>query len=157
MLFYRLIANRESWYAGQSAEYYLLPSFAAFLIIFAGLLAKIYKKYPMIALTLIVFIVTVNLHTLFNLIHSQNFMFKNQTVANVIRSVGTGAFDLQVTGDPCNRYGYRYLFTYFHHEPATSYLDNSFGWLYEQNLPKKVPEKTVIINGDTGEIEINDL
>jgi hypothetical protein len=157
LVVYRFVANETSWYAGQSAEYYLLPSFGAFFLLFAQLLVKIYKRFPFIALSVLSLVVILNLNTLFHLTHSQNIMFKQDTVKKIIAATGQTPYSLNVTGHPCNLYGYRYLLTFFHHEPSTSYLDPQFAWIYETYLPKISPQKLVTIDANSGSIIVSDL
>lgn len=56
------------------------------------------------------------------------------------------SFELTVIGDGCNKYGYRYLFTYLNNEPVKSYLDYQYlDWLYKQSPPQNISAKVIIV------------
>lgn len=156
LLFAYSYISPQTFYAGQSAEYFLLPSFASFLILTAGLLHKLYKHRPLPIAALVLLLITINLHVNLNLTHTHGFAAKNQLVQTAIKELGQTQFSLNVTGHSCQIYGYRYLFTLYNHEPTQSYLDPSFAWLYQNRLPLVPAQKHLSIDADSATIKITD-
>jgi len=154
LFIYRLIAPAGSWYPGILSEYYLLPSFAAFLAFSAQLASACYRRAPTATTTVVLMIVIINLYTTVNLHHSQSLDIKKQQVNQAISLVDHQPFTLSVIGDPCQIYGYRYLFSQAGVEPVTSYLDPLFLWLYYRRLPHTAPEYQLTINADSGTIDL---
>ncbi|MCM8787868.1 MAG: glycosyltransferase family 39 protein [Candidatus Omnitrophica bacterium] len=66
-------------------------------------------------------------------------------------------FSLEMLGNGCNGYGYRYLFTYLNKEPAKSYMDYQYeGWLYPKKQEKDTSIKVIlvpIVDLDTRELQ----
>jgi hypothetical protein len=155
---YRLRAGPGNWYPGQLSEYFFLPSFPAIFLGFASLsknlILKLQNRAWLVKLGLM-FLVLSNAIALFTSTHSDGFSLKRLAVREVIKVVGDQPFAFNVESeDPCRLYGYRYLFSVYRKEPAQSYLDPQFGWLYERRLPKTKPSKKAIINSESGEINI---
>ncbi len=77
------------------------------------------------------------------LIHNFKYLFstsalgydtKYKVTAFIKNELTKKSFDIDILGDKCNAYGFRYLLTYLETEPNISYMDNQYDdWLY----PKK--------------------
>ncbi len=145
----------QNFYPGQLAEYYFLPSFPIFFILAATLVTALYKKAPLFISTLILFIIIINLHTTFNLTHTDSFAHKNKLITQLLNQMSDKSFTFNVTGHPCKIYGYRYLLTYYQHEPAISYLDGSFAWLYQKRLPTNPAPYSITIDNDSATIYLD--
>lgn len=150
-----LIPN--SFYPGQLSEYYYLPSFVAFLVLFVQLLFNISKKRLFIPTTLIVFLVIINLQTTIHLRHSYGYAQKYELVKVAIDQIEDSSFSLGVEGHPCQIYGYRYLFTWLKKEPVISYLDGNFSWLYQKRLAPNQPELELLIEADSARMRLNEV
>lgn len=142
----------ENFYPGQLSEYYLLPSFGAFFILTGQLIIHVHKRLPLVAISLVVFLLIINTQTGLNLKHSHSYASKFETVTAAISNLGDRPFTLGVTGHECQIYGYRYLFSYFDREPVASYLDPTFGWLYQELMSSIEPEVGVVIDADSATI-----
>lgn len=153
---YKLLSP-DSFYPGLLSDYYLLPSFIAFLLLASQLFIKVYKWFPQVVIGVITLIIVSNLHTTLQLVHSHSYQQKYQTVRSSLDMVRDRAFTLKVVGHECQIYGYRYLYTWLGREPVASYLDGSFGWLYEDSLPQEDPEVEVVIDADSARIEVNEI
>ena len=146
-----------NFYSGQSAEYYLLPALPFFFIVSAVGVAALLEKYPIIAYTTVIFLVTINIHTTLKLKHSYGFSQKQATVSQIIENVDSQPFSLYVHGHPCQIYGYRFLFSQKLVEPSISYLDSTLGWIYQDRLPKEAPQIRADIYLDSATIEYTSL
>lgn len=157
VFFYRLIAPAGSWYPGQLSEYYFLPSYAAFIVIAANLLISSYNKKSTFVSTIVIFLIVINLHTTFNLTHSDSFAKKQTLVNSAISHIDHQPFSLDITGHPCKIYGFRYLFSLYDQEPVSSYIDPQFLWLYQRRLPTSLPTKHITIDTNSATIDVTDV
>ena len=154
---FRLLAADSTLYPGQLSEYYLLSSLVPFFIFGAQLIIRLHKHAPLASFSVLIFFAAINLNRTSELIHTHGFITKDQTVTSAISKLDGHAFGLRVTGDPCQIYGYRYLFTVYGREPASSYLDANFAWLY-QTAPSPIPpQKSLVIDADSATIELSDV
>lgn len=149
LLWFRINANQQSWYAGQLNEYYLLPSFPALFLsvgfFLSSIIHKLGKKSYLITLP-IAAIILINISAVLTVVHGDGYAMKKDVVGKVVSKIGKNPFSLTVeSDDPCRIYGYRYLFSYFGKEPVQSYLDPQFNWLYERRLAKQKPRKAIVI------------
>lgn len=62
---------------------------------------------------------------------------KNAAVNFIINNTNPQKFYLAAVGDACHEWGYRYQFSQLKHEPAGSYIDYDFSWMYKN---KPTPE-----------------
>lgn len=150
IVWYRIRAETGNWYPGQLSEYFFFPSFPAIFLSLASLTRSAIKKLArrawIMKLALATLVLT-NVVALFTARHSDGFAKKRLVVQEILKKVADEPIALSVeSDDPCRLYGYRYLFSFFRIEPAQSYLDPQFNWLYENRLPKTAPSKQVVIN-----------
>lgn len=120
-------------YPGYLHEWFFISFTPAFIFVIAYFLNHFnyYKfgKYTVVIL-LGVFIF-LNLRYIYKENTSFGYLTKLTAVKNSIKTVGDKNFELEILGDGCNGYGYRYLYTYLNKEPVKSYTDGIFGgWLY---------------------------
>ncbi len=103
---------------------------------------KFGKLTVKLVLLLIIFI---NLVKFLQITASIGYKDKISAVKYAISEVGKKEFNLEMVGNGCNGYGYRYLFTYLGKEPIKSYMDYQYeDWLYSKS-PKENPDYNVIL------------
>ena len=163
LIWYRMRAGPGNWYPGQLSEYFFFPSFPAFLLGFASMTSWLIGRLGSragIAWLALAILLLVNAAAVVTVTHSDGFAGKNATVKSVIKLLAEQPFTLAVeSSDPCRLYGYRYLFSVYRREPAASYLDGQFGWLYERRLPDAKPTKriTIVTNPESIELKMVDV
>lgn len=124
-----------------------------FLPLFFVLAGAFFTKYR-IALLFVPILIVINLYSLLGSYASYGLPNKIAVVKAIISQTQEKKFSLEVQGN-CHRWGYRYLFSQFDHEPAASYLDDSFSWMYSSPpQPQNVLTKVLISAPDDGHIEI---
>lgn len=132
------------------SEYYFSPTFVPIFFLAALALSNLGKKPLVILLTLYF---ALNLTNLLTAKRAYPFDAKLDAVTKSLTEVGNEPFSLTVTSsDPCQIYGFRYLYSFTRHEPASSYMDSYFLWFYEHKIPKDKPVKHVHFNLDHGQI-----
>ena len=97
-----------------------------------------------------------NLTKMISAYHSSSYPAKLEAVKEAIRLTRNQPFSFNVScRGHCQPYGFRYLFTYLGHEPAKSYMDPYFSWLYDKRLPKSEPVKEIDFIVDNNSILID--
>lgn len=66
---------------------------------------------------------------------------KNAAVNFIINNTNPQKFYLAAVGNACHEWGYRYQFSQLNHEPAASYIDYDFAWMY---FSPPSPESAVV-------------
>lgn len=161
LFWFRLNAQEHSWYSGQVNEYYLFPSFPAIILTIGFTLEQLMnksKKINFILGSLLALFASINIYAFVSANHSDGYIKKLFAVENVIGNIKDEPFSLTVKSqDPCQIYGYRYLFTYQSIEPQKSYVDHILGWLYEERITNQKITKNVQIDLDTENILLEDI
>lgn len=124
-------------------EWFFVVLTPAFSFILAYLLSNIENTIfgKITARFLILFIVAINLAKFLQISSSVGYKDKFSAVNWTIHQVKDKPFELDMIGNGCNGYGYRYLFTYLGKEPVKSYMDSQYnGWLYK--LPDNVVQSS---------------
>jgi hypothetical protein len=125
-------------------EYFFSPTFVPLFFVVAFVLVSIEEKIRTRFLTPIILgiFLVANLITLLSAKRSYPLSQKILAVDSVISLAANQPFAVDVqSDDPCQIYGFRYLFTYRGIEPVASYMDPYFLWLYEKRLQKAKPTK----------------
>ncbi|MCL4389961.1 MAG: glycosyltransferase family 39 protein [Patescibacteria group bacterium] len=139
-------------YKEKIPEYFFSPTFVPLFFIFALFLKRIAR--PLTVLFLIIFF-CLNLNNLLTVKHTFGYPTRLAAVQEAIAQVGNKPFVLEAKcAGFCQLYGFRYLFTYLHHEPVASYVDSTFLWLYQDRLPKVAPQKKVLLNMADGKVNV---
>ena len=118
-------------------ERHFLPLLPMFFILVGVILAKLPK---IITAAIIIFLLAINFSSFINSYASFGILKKENIVKNIIAKTKAGEFYLDSVGS-CHKWGYRYLFSEFNHEPAASFMDQDFSWMYSQK-PKPENIKT---------------
>lgn len=143
---------------GYLYEWFFLIATPAFSFIAAYLIIKcqtplIGRILTLILLTLFIFI---NLLFISTTVTTVGYKDKISAVKYSINLLDSKNFSLEMIGNGCNGYGYRYLFTHLGKEPTTSYVDNIYGrWLY--NLNNREPSENKIVLVPLMDLNSNDL
>ncbi len=70
---------------------------------------------------------------------------KKTMIGKVMQAIGSQPYSLYEEGD-CHKYeGWRYLFSVYARKPEQSSDDSEFGWLYTDELSKKIPTYVVLM------------
>jgi hypothetical protein len=157
LVWYRMRAAPGNWYQGQLSEYFFFPSYPG-VFLSLGLLAedwmrRLGKRAWAIKIGL-AGLLLVNVLALLSSKHTDGYSLKRSIVEKIANDLGDNEFTLSVEGnDPCRIYGYRYLFSVLGKEPASSYLDPQFGWLYEKRRSQEEAQISVQIEYKSGSID----
>lgn len=132
---------------GHLYEWFFVVLFPAYSFIIANLLYyltnKVHKIIPLFLLTLFIFI---NLKFIITVNAAVGYKDKIAAVKYAASIINGKDFDLEILGNRCNGYGYRYLFTYIGKEPVKSYIDYQFAeWLYPKTQEKESTVKIVLV------------
>lgn len=130
-------------------DHYLSTLFPVFFLILAWFINRFWPS--------IVVFVAINLYLFSRTTTQDSFLLKRQAAAWTIEQVSDEPFALDSLSS-CFRYnGTRYLFTLAGKEPAKSFVDSNFSWLYH-TLPATsyVPNKVIFVHADyTGSLPNN--
>lgn len=143
-----------NFFSSDLFDHYLATLFPVFLLALAVILVRLPK--PLASIGLIAFI-GLNLFTFSRTTTQDSFLLKRQAVAWTIEQVGDQPFALDSLSS-CFRYnGTRYLFTLAGREPAQSFVDSNFSWLYHAPLATSyTPNKVIFVHADyTGSLPNN--
>ena len=149
---YQLLSP-STFYPGLLSEYFYLPSFGVFIIVLARFLNLFRNRLPELVFGVVAMVMIINLQTTLNLKHSYGYASKLEQVESAIKGLDTSSFSLDVVGQSCQVYGYRYLFDWLGYPPSQSYVDSVLGWLYQSQLENS-PETTVVLNNETQSISV---
>ncbi len=118
-------------FRGDLFDHYLGTLFPIFIMAAAYGLSKFINNKKLIICLLLIFAVS-NLQLLFMSHHRFGFNDKIRAVDWTVSTLSNKEFSLDVLGD-CFKYnGYRYLFYLRGKEPAKSYVDANFTYLYDK-------------------------
>lgn len=109
------------------AERHWLPFLPLFFLTLGATLASFPGK--ILAFVIISPLVILNLMSYVHSYASYGLADKETAVKIAITKTSSAHFSVNAVGD-CHKWGYRYLFSQFNHEPGESYLDGSFSWMY---------------------------
>lgn len=130
-------------------DHYLSTLFPVFFLILAWFIDRFWPS--------IVVFVAINLYLFSRTTTQDSFLLKRQAVTWAIEQVGDQPFSLDSLSQ-CFRYnGSRYLFTLAGREPAQSFVDQNFSWLYQTPpVTSYVPLKVIFVHQDfTGSLPTN--
>lgn len=137
-----------------AAERHWLPFLPAFFVIVGLTFAKAYERFKLGTLIVVVILLTLNLYAFLNSYASYGISRKIGAVKTIISQTESGKFSLTAIGD-CHMWGYRYFFSWLNHEPADSYLDPSFSWMYSQKpMPEKSEKKVKLYAPNNGALKV---
>ena len=118
-----------NFFSSDLFDHYLATLFPVFFLILAVILDRFFLPWGIIGL---ISIIGLNLSLFSRTTTQDSYSLKRQTVAWAIEQVGDQPFRLDSLSS-CFRYnGTRYLFTLAGKEPAQSFVDSNFSWLYRQ-------------------------
>lgn len=124
----------------------LMPGYA---FIGAYLIERLLKTKIKIRILVIVFLALVflfhNLRYLFTT-STIGYQTKYQVAVYIKEQLKNKTYDLDILGDKCNAYGFRYLLTYLDIEPNISYMDSQYNdWLYPKKEYQEANYKVYIV------------
>lgn len=130
-------------------ERHFLPFLPLFFV-----LAGVFFTQIRWGIAIVLLLLILNFYSLFNSYASYGLPDKKRAVDFIISQTQSKKFGLDVVGE-CHRWGYRYLFSQYNHEPATSYLDPSFFWMYDYTPdPTRATVKATIVSPNQGQIAV---
>lgn len=130
------------------SERHFLPFYPLFFVIIGIVAVRVMSVSNVVKTSvwfLILAIVSINMYSLVNSWASYGGNDKAAAVKWIVANTNGGEFYLDSVGE-CHQWGYRYLFSQYGHEPAASYLDYDFSWMYSQSpTPDKAVVKATIV------------
>lgn len=130
---------------GEMAEYYLIPTLVFFYLLTAIALEKLLNgRFKFIITVLCIGAVVINIYKLINKYNPYGLSQKIEAVNYSLSVVKNHPFKLSSFQTCWYSGGYRYLYTFFGKEPATSYMDEYLSEYYKPNLTIK-PEYNITI------------
>lgn len=140
-------------FRSDAAERHWLPFLPALFVAVGITLALLFKKSKVLAIVLISSLIILNLVAL-SKSYASHGITRKIAIVNEIKKITTpNGFSVFSDGD-CQKWGYRYLFTWLGHEPAESYMDGSFSWMYSQPpTPEKSQKEIRIVSPNNGPIK----
>lgn len=122
----------------------LMPGFSFIIGYFLNQLSLM-KLGKLISIAFLSFFVVFNVEKIRTGTSTVGFKDKLLAARFASGEVDNSPFVLNMLGDGCNGYGYRYLFTYLGKEPVESYMDSLYlNWLYKTGSSVK-PELNVTV------------
>lgn len=105
-----------------------------------------YKLGRILSFILLIGFILYNLKTLLTATAAIGYQDKISAIKYSLGLIAEKNFSLEVIGNNCNGFGYRYLFSHFGKEPVASYTDHLYaGWLYPKETEKKSDYKLVLV------------
>ena len=140
LLFFRADASERHW----------LPFLPMFFLLLGAFLERVYRHNKPVTVIFISTLLIINFRSFIFSWASYGWTKKQAAVEYIVRNTEAGKFNLNVVGQ-CHRWGYRYQFSQQGHEPASSYLDADFSWMYSQppNESKVLKSVTIFPGGIT--------
>ncbi len=130
---------------GDLFDHYLGTLYPIFYLIVSSVLINFFQKKQIIIVLLVTVYTVFNLQLLSKVQNRFGYSLKQEAVRWVIAETGAEPFSLDVISS-CFRYnGYRYLFYLYGKEPAKSYVDANFTYLYDIPPVEKHPKTLVVI------------
>lgn len=131
-------------FRGDLFDHYVVTLIAPFYLLVATLIDRFWHRRSIWIVAAVLFLV-INLRQLADSSHRFGYADKKKAVNWAIATISDEPFSLDVIGD-CFRYnGYRYLFFLYGKEPAKSYVDANFSYLYDRPPASEHPQKLVVI------------
>jgi len=131
-------------YPGKNFEYYLLGTIPLYFLIVGNLFSHLPRLVLAIPLALLVFTTT---RTLVENDARWGLAAKRVLIQESMAAIGDAPYDLTESGQICHRYGgWRYLYTVYGRYPERSSIDNSFGWLYPEEITSTPTEYLLKLN-----------
>lgn len=140
------------FYPGKNSEYYLLGLIPLYALIVGSTLARLKGTilYPL----LLAFSLLAG-RTIVNNDPAYGLSAKHDLIQETTSYLNGADFTLTEEGE-CHKYeGWRYLFTVYGDRPLRSSIDNSYGWLYEDEISSSPAKYSVTIYGTGGVPDVN--
>lgn len=125
------------------AERHWLPFLPMFFITMGVFPSFLWEKDKIVKIAVVGFmaiILSINLKSLLFSHASYGILDKEKTAQIITGNTTPGEYYLNTVGE-CHMWGYRYLMSEINDEPAASYLDDSFSWMYS-STPTPANAKT---------------
>ena len=136
-------------------EYYLLGFFPLFFLIIASLIKFIPMNLRNVIYIVLVFFAVHGVYTVMVAKGDYGLATKKKLIVEIMQKINNQSFNLQEEGD-CHKYGgWRYLFSIYGRIPVKSSEDQTFGWLYPEELSTMPAHYSVIIKESRAPININ--
>ncbi|QQS43461.1 glycosyltransferase family 39 protein [Candidatus Roizmanbacteria bacterium] len=136
-----------TFYSGYAAEYFLLAWYVMLSIAFGIVLSKLPTKLylPILA----VFVIANGVLMYSSKQEQYGLLTRKQLVKEIIPHIGDKPFELETYGTDPRRYhsygGWRFLFKVYGETPERSFADESFGWIYPDELTGEKPVYRVVV------------
>ena len=136
------------FYSGYAAEYFLLSMYVMCCIVFAFILSKLLNGILVPFLT--IFLIA-NAGVIFTMNQDQYGLSNRKKLVKQITDIlHNQPFSLETYGTDPRYYhpygGWRFLFKiYGHNTPVKSMADDSFGWIYPDELNQEQPKMKVVV------------
>jgi len=123
------------------AERHWLPFYPFFFLLIGVAITMFYRKFGRFILIFPALIFFINLYSFHGSWSSYGWKDRESAVRFVISNTTADSFFLNVVGE-CHSWGYRYMFSWLNHEPAESYMDAKYEWMYSK--PPRVGNSKVL-------------
>lgn len=136
-----------SLYPGYSAEYYLLGFLALFPISIGLFLNSLPVKLSM---AIVVLFLLANTYTILTTTQEQyGLQTRKKFIQTIMTTIKDKPYSLETYGRTTIKYhhygGWRFLFKIYGRTPTQSFADESFGWIYQNELTGDKPYYKVIV------------
>lgn len=133
-IFILLAVNTLSliFFRADPSERHWLPFYPFLFLLVSSVLVKIWETHKLGKITTLLIIsgiLLLNIYSYLSSWTSYGWENKFQAVKYIIANTKPDRFYLDSLGE-CHKWGYRYQFSLSNHEPAGSYLDADFAWMY---------------------------
>lgn len=125
-------------------EYYLLGFFPLFLIAVSSILKSLNSNIKLLLIIFYITIAAMGVRTI--LIAKDNFGLTNKKflIESVSKIINSEYYELETEGF-CHKYeGWRFLSRAFGSLPVKSYSDDTFGWIYKEELSHYQPKYLIL-------------
>ncbi len=138
------------FYPGYAAEYYLIGLYALFTIAAGVVLA--YLPSTILIPGFILFLI-INSYTMFTSPQEKfGLITRKKLIKETMNIVGTQPYSLETYGQEKRKYppygGWRFLFKIYARTPTQSFADDSFSWIYKDEVSQVKPQLRVVITDD---------
>src|SRR3989344_5356 len=123
-------------------EYYLLGLFPILFLIVGVFVGSLGGRVRGFAIILLIAAALNGVFTAFNANGDYGMLARKRLIARVGQIIGDETFELKTTGGACTG-GWRYLFLSYYKKPLRSTEDESFAWLYPDEVSNKQADYTV--------------
>lgn len=119
---------------GHLYEWFFILTIPASIIMVTFLFSLLEKLNKKLSFFLLLVLISINLYFILSNKSDIGYSDKLAAVKYSSNLYKNEKFNVEMIGNGCNGYGYRYLFTYLNNEPQYSYMDNQYNnWLYIKN------------------------